>query len=199
MGKMAPWQPAHQKSELRPKPTVEATQSAAHAAMAIGYVADIRRQNVEVALDVVGNFGAGHERSPTGSQLDGQGQVFDQLADTVASLKIDLPSFSVLTPLPGTKLYEDTRSDLISDNPELYDCYHSLFRTRLPLREFYYELAKLLEVTAKRPSCGARDDGSSVFYFSNNGAFQKMIETVKEGYQLNTQIWNPEIANYRAA
>src|SRR5262249_23687390 len=57
---------------------------------------------------------------------------FEQLARTVADLEIDLPSFSVLTPLPGTVLYAEKREQLIANNPDLYDCYHTLLGTRLP-------------------------------------------------------------------
>lgn len=48
-------------------------------------------------------------------------------------------TFSVLTPLPGTDLYEDVKSQLITDNYDLFDLYHSVLPTKLPLEQFYEE------------------------------------------------------------
>jgi methyltransferase len=107
---------------------------------------------------------------------------FDRLIDTVRMLDVDMPSFAVLTPLPGTVLFAERRHELISDNPDLFDCYHSLFATRLPLQRFYDRFASLLESSASRLNVAA-DGGQSVFYFSNGNAFQRMLATIRSGPQ----------------
>jgi len=112
---------------------------------------------------------------------------FDRLAGTVTDLGIDLPSFSVLTPLPGTDLFNDTRAELISDNPDLFDCYHTLYPTRLPIEEFYSELAGLLQKTAAHNASGA--DASPMFYYSQRDAFGRMLKAIKNGYLLNDVPW----------
>ncbi|MDY7092782.1 MAG: radical SAM protein [Acidobacteriota bacterium] len=115
---------------------------------------------------------------------------FDRVARTVEELGIDMPSFSVLTPLPGTVLYEQTRDQLISDNPDLYDCYHSLYPTKMPESHFYRAFADLLERTAQRQRPGLNDqDDPSVFYFSSGGAFGRMLEAVRQGHLLSQQGW----------
>jgi methyltransferase len=109
---------------------------------------------------------------------------FDRLADTVARLRVDLPSFSVLTPLPGTALYEERQHELLSEDPDLFDCYHTLFPTRLPLERFYGRLASVLESAAARaPAAGGNAAG--VFYFSNGGAFGRMVTAIRQGHRLH--------------
>jgi radical SAM superfamily enzyme YgiQ (UPF0313 family) len=51
--------------------------------------------------------------------------------------------FSVLTPLPGTELWEDNRGGADTSDWELFDIYHSVMPTKLPLAEFYAEYAGL--------------------------------------------------------
>jgi methyltransferase len=119
---------------------------------------------------------------------------FDHLERMVAELEIDVPSFSVLTPLPGTNLYDDCRTRLISDNPELFDCYHTLLPTRLPLERFYAALARLLANSAARSSPGLNTTADpSIFYFSHDGAFQRMLHAVREGHHWNRERWTADV------
>lgn len=116
---------------------------------------------------------------------------FDRLSETVQSLGVDLPSFAVLTPLPGTVLFDERKHELISDNPDLFDCYHTLFRPRLPLPRFYDRVASLLEAAAARnPSPDAPSPG--VFYYSNGAAFQRMIETIRGAHHLHVDRFREE-------
>lgn len=52
-------------------------------------------------------------------------------------------TFTVMTPLPGTELYEQNKDRLLSTKPELFDMLHSLLPTRLLLQEFYQEMTVL--------------------------------------------------------
>jgi methyltransferase len=114
---------------------------------------------------------------------------FDRLTETVQQLQVDLPSFAVLTPLPGTQLFEERCHDLISDNPDLFDCYHTLFPTHLPLERFYDRVASLLEAASTR--CSNSDRTSpGVFYFAGGGAFDRMVTAVREGHQLHKSGWH---------
>ena len=114
---------------------------------------------------------------------------FARLERTVRELEIDLPSFAVLTPLPGTKLYDMTRRQLISDNPDLYDCYHTLLPTRLPLESFYQALARLLRETASGSKGDAGNSSPGLFYFSNENAFGRMTEAIGNGHLLHQISW----------
>jgi methyltransferase len=108
---------------------------------------------------------------------------FDQLIRTIEHLDVDMPSFSVLTPLPGTDLYDQTSDGLISDEPELFDCYHALLPTRLPLDRFYARMADLLATAGARTAAGlSRRGDAAVFYYSDGDAFGEMVAAVRRGH-----------------
>jgi len=56
---------------------------------------------------------------------------------------LDFIGFSVLTPLPGTDLYDEVKESLITSNYDYFDFFHALLPTKLPLKDFYVELAAL--------------------------------------------------------
>lgn len=70
---------------------------------------------------------------------------FRSLTAYVRRLKLHHASFSILTPLPGTALYEEKSAELLPYRPELFDFIHTVVPTRLPLAEFYSEFARLWE------------------------------------------------------
>lgn len=51
--------------------------------------------------------------------------------------------FSVLTPLPGTDLWDEVKDQVNTQDWELFDITHSVLPTKLPLAEFYAEYAGL--------------------------------------------------------
>jgi len=53
------------------------------------------------------------------------------------NLRLPLASFAVLTPLPGTDLFEETKESLITRNYDLFDFLHTVLPTSLPLKEFF--------------------------------------------------------------
>jgi radical SAM superfamily enzyme YgiQ (UPF0313 family) len=53
------------------------------------------------------------------------------------------PGFPVLTPLPGTELYQDTRDSFAITNFDYFDFVHSILPTRLEHKDFYRQLTNL--------------------------------------------------------
>jgi radical SAM superfamily enzyme YgiQ (UPF0313 family) len=51
--------------------------------------------------------------------------------------------FSVLTPLPGTELWDEVKDKINTDDWELFDITHTVMPTKLPLDEFYAQYAGL--------------------------------------------------------
>lgn len=51
--------------------------------------------------------------------------------------------FSVLTPLPGTDLWETASRQVTTRDWEMYDIVHAVLPTKLPLEEFYEEYSRL--------------------------------------------------------
>jgi radical SAM superfamily enzyme YgiQ (UPF0313 family) len=54
-------------------------------------------------------------------------------------LDLNFASFAVLTPLPGTDLYEEVENRLITHDYDLFDFLHTQLPTTLPLKEFFQE------------------------------------------------------------
>ncbi len=58
-------------------------------------------------------------------------------------LGLNFASFAVLTPLPGTDLYDEVKDRLLTHNFDYFDFLHTLLPTRLPLEDFFAELTRL--------------------------------------------------------
>lgn len=68
---------------------------------------------------------------------------FADLRKYCLDLELDFIGFSVLTPLPGTDLYDDVKDKLINFNYDYFDFFHTLLPTTLPVKDFYNELIAL--------------------------------------------------------
>ncbi len=68
---------------------------------------------------------------------------FERLRNYITSKHISVPQFTVLTPLPGTELFKEIESKILTKNYELYDFLHSVLPTKLDPNEFYQEFASL--------------------------------------------------------
>ena len=51
--------------------------------------------------------------------------------------------FTVLTPLPGTDLWDEVKDDVVTYDWGMYDLFHTVLPTKMPLDEFYKEVAGL--------------------------------------------------------
>lgn len=107
--------------------------------------------NNERALRLLQRFGVGVYASfivdPQFTKVD-----FQKLRQYVQRLRIKQPYFSILTPLPGTELYEKVKAKITSTNYNMYDLLHALLPTKLPLREFYREFAGLYRAAYVKPA-----------------------------------------------
>lgn len=61
---------------------------------------------------------------------------FDRLKAYVHRLRLDSPIFPILTPIPGTESYEESREHIILDY-HYFDYAHAVTQTRMPVRRFY--------------------------------------------------------------
>ncbi len=68
---------------------------------------------------------------------------FQELIRYVRTLDLKYASFSVLTPLPGTALYNEREAELLTKRHDMFDFMHTVLPTTLPLKDFYAELARL--------------------------------------------------------
>jgi len=70
-------------------------------------------------------------------------QDFEELFHYVDEADLFQPVFTVLTPYPGTDLYEENQQKIIIRDFDFYDVVHSVFPTRLERKEFYREVERL--------------------------------------------------------
>jgi len=71
---------------------------------------------------------------------------FEGLIEYVRRKRIQFLQFTILTPLPGTQLYEETKH-LIKGGWEKFDFFHSVLPTKLPPEKFYEQMANLYRET----------------------------------------------------
>ena len=70
---------------------------------------------------------------------------FSALYKYVLNMDLFQPIFTVLTPLPGTDLFQETCDRLAIRNYDFFDYVHSVLPTRLDRREFYAQFVKLYQ------------------------------------------------------
>jgi len=76
---------------------------------------------------------------------------FGEFRNYCLGLKLNLFTFTVLTPLPGTDFYEEVKEQLVIENYDYYDFIHTLLPTKLPVDEFYQEFVALYTKTVLLP------------------------------------------------
>jgi len=98
--------------------------------------------NNERALGILKDLGVGFTPNfivdPAWDHAD-----FARLRDWIDRTGAYNSGFSVLTPLPGTDLWQAAQARLTTQNWEMFDIVHAVLPTRLPLADFYGEYSRL--------------------------------------------------------
>ncbi|MDD3038027.1 radical SAM protein [Bacteroides sp.] len=68
---------------------------------------------------------------------------FDNLWQNIKREKITFLHLQCLTPYPGTELFDETFDQINSFNMDIYDMEHMVLNTRMSLKSFYREIAKI--------------------------------------------------------
>lgn len=68
---------------------------------------------------------------------------FARLRDWIDHMGAYNSGFSILTPLPGTDLWDTAKKNVTTHRWEMYDIVHAVLPTKLPLDEFYAEYSAL--------------------------------------------------------
>jgi radical SAM superfamily enzyme YgiQ (UPF0313 family) len=94
------------------------------------------------ALEILKDLGVGFTPNfivdPAWSRDD-----FTRLRDWIDAMGAYNSGFSILTPLPGTDLWESVKQQVTTHDWEMYDIVHAVLPTKLPLDEFYSEYSRL--------------------------------------------------------
>lgn len=70
---------------------------------------------------------------------------FEAMSVYIEENHIDLPMFSILTPLPGTSLYELMKERIINHNLDFYTLTNAVIPTRMAEKAFYENYANLMK------------------------------------------------------
>jgi radical SAM superfamily enzyme YgiQ (UPF0313 family) len=68
---------------------------------------------------------------------------FQAMTEYASGHKVVYAGYTVLTPMPGTPLYQDLHHKIIDHNLDKYNFFNAVLPTALPLAEFYYRLGSL--------------------------------------------------------
>ncbi len=117
---------------------------------------------------------------------------FTRLRDWIDRMGTYNSGFTVLTPLPGTDLWDQASKQVTTHEWEMYDIIHTVLPTRLPLEEFYEEYSRLwrwaLEVRYKHR-------GKAQTYLKLAAALatgQVSVKAVRKGMNIAKVFSRPE-------
>ena len=100
--------------------------------------ADNNRRALEILKDLGVGFTPNFIVDPAWDRED-----FARLREWITEAGAYNSGFSVLTPLPGTDLWDEAKHQVTTQDWEMYDIIHAVLPTQLPLEEFYEEYSKL--------------------------------------------------------
>jgi radical SAM superfamily enzyme YgiQ (UPF0313 family) len=103
-----------------------------------GSTIDNNRQAVQVLQDLDIDIYASFILRPEFTKED-----FAEFRRYCRSINLSFASYAVLTPLPGTDLYDELEDQLLTHEPEFFDFIHTVLPTKLPLEEFYEQYFRL--------------------------------------------------------
>lgn len=75
---------------------------------------------------------------------------FDRLEEFVRLLELPNPTFTILTPLPGTELWESHKAQVTTDDYSYFDVMHLVLPSQLGPRRFYERFARLYRLAEVR-------------------------------------------------
>jgi hopanoid C-3 methylase len=92
----------------------------------------------DIGITIVGDFII----SPTYNHSD-----FDLLERYIVDHHVDLPMITVLTPLPGTPLFQDMQTEITIRNLDYYTLTNAVTPTTMAGKDFYQRYASLLKLS----------------------------------------------------
>lgn len=68
---------------------------------------------------------------------------FNALSDYAASHKVVYAGYTILTPMPGTRLFKKLAPDIVDRDLAKYNFFNCVMKTKMPLEEYYRSVGKL--------------------------------------------------------
>lgn len=116
---------------------------------------------------------------------------FKQLSAYIRRLGVDKLGITVMTPLPGTRMYEEQKENFITDRYDFFDLYHTVLPTRLPLKQFYkgyvYVLSQSASPEKSHLEIQKLSGAERIVFFKKINKMMKRLETLYEDY--DERLW----------
>jgi radical SAM superfamily enzyme YgiQ (UPF0313 family) len=96
----------------------------------------------DIGIVIVGDFIA----SPEYDEND-----FRKMEDFIVAHKIEIPVLSILTPIPGTRLYEKMKDRIVIDDLDYYTFTNAVIPTNMPEDQFYRTFADIVKRLHEKP------------------------------------------------
>ncbi len=71
---------------------------------------------------------------------------FAELTEYASRYRVALAGYTILTPMPGTLLYEEMKDQIIDHDLSNYNFFNCVLRTKLPLEDFYQQVSDLWRI-----------------------------------------------------
>ena len=100
--------------------------------------------------------------------------------------------FSILTPLPGTDLWDNVQNQITTRDWELFDIVHTVLPTKLPIEEFYEEYSRLWDWSLQ---VRYKHRGRARTYLALAGALatrKVTVEALRKGMSMARVFSKPE-------
>jgi hopanoid C-3 methylase len=74
---------------------------------------------------------------------------FDRLEAFIDGMELPSTAYTIMTPLPGTEMYNQRKHEIVNHDYGYYDVVHTVMPTKLPLERFYERFANLYTRTTR--------------------------------------------------
>jgi hypothetical protein len=123
---------------------------------------------------------------------DWEREDFDKLKRWIERTGAYNSGFSVLTPLPGTDLWDEVQHDVVTEDWELFDITHAVLPTRMPLDDFYAELAGLWQTTMDVRYAAHGRLKVALGLLAALATRQVTFQALRKGMRMGTVLGRPE-------
>ena len=117
---------------------------------------------------------------------------FTRLKEWIAKMGAYNSGFTVLTPLPGTDLWDEASQAVVAEDWEMFDIIHTVLPTKLPLEEFYREFSDLWKWTLE---VRYRERGKAQTYLGMAAALatgKVSLSAIRKGMNIAKVFSKPE-------
>ena len=104
---------------------------------------------------------------------------FKELREYIRKLNLNFAAYALLTPFPGTDLLAEVEDKLLTKNYDYFDLIHTLLPTKLSIKEFYREYAKLFRIAIPY---------SKGFAFLRKYPLKEILPTLGKSFKFNKRL-----------